>query len=248
MGDIMSGNNELPLQVETSINTFVEAARAAFDNDLVSIVIYGSVAEGRMRATSDVNMLLVLKTFKQSSADRLREPMRLAHAAVQLNAMFLLEAEVHAAMDAFAVKFADISARHRVLFGTDPFAGLRPPRDSLVRRLKQVLLNLQLRLRERYVLVSLREEQLALVIADAAGPLRASAASLLQLEGQALHQPKEALEKMVREMNDESLAAALIDVSIARESRALSAGKASPTLIALIEITRRLRERADRRQ
>ena len=110
-------------------------------------------------------MLLVLKTFKQSSADRLREPMRLAHAAVQLNAMFLLEAEVHAAMDAFAVKFADISARHRVLFGTDPFAGLRPPRDSLVRRLKQVLLNLQLRLRERYVLVSLREEQLAIVIA-----------------------------------------------------------------------------------
>ena len=50
MGDNMSGNNELPLQVETSINTFVEAARAAFDNDLVSIVIYGSVAEGRMRA------------------------------------------------------------------------------------------------------------------------------------------------------------------------------------------------------
>ena len=111
-----------------------------------------------------------------------------------------------------------------------------------------MLLNLQLRLRERYVLVSLREEQLALVIADAAGPLRASAASLLHLEGQALHQPKEALEKMVREMNDESLTAALIDVSIARESRALSAGKASPTLIALIEITRRLRERADRLQ
>ena len=113
MGDNMSGNNELPLQVETSINAFVQAARAAFDNDLVSIVIYGSVAEGRMRATSDVNMLLVLKTFKQASADRLREPMRLAHAAVQLNAMFLLEAEVHAAMTRGNIGKLDRKRIHR---------------------------------------------------------------------------------------------------------------------------------------
>ena len=242
----MSNPNDLPTEVEQSISTFVEAAKAAFESDLLSVVVYGSAAEGRMRATSDVNMLLVLKSFSQARADQMREPMRLAHATVQMNAMFLLDTEISAAMEAFAVKFADISARHRVLFGSDPFTNLDPPRHAVVRRLKQVLLNLQLRLRERYVLVSLREEQLALVIADAAGPLRSSAASLLHLEGQAVLPPKEALEKIVRELGNENLTNALQEVSNAREDRQLSPGKASPTLIGLIEITRLLRERVER--
>ena len=242
----MSVTSALPAEVEQSINAFVESAKSAFGSELLSVVIYGSAAEGRLRATSDVNMLLVLKQFDPAHADRLREPLRLAHASAQLNAMFLLEAEVPAAMEAFAVKFADIVARHRVLFGRDPFANLALPRDALIRRLKQVLLNLQLRLRERYVLLSLREEQLALVIADAAGPLRSSAASLLHLEGHEAPAPKEALEKVVQDMNDANLSAALHEVSAAREERQLSPGKASPTLMGLIEMTQRLRERVER--
>ena len=238
-------STDLPPQVEQSINTFVESAKAAFGTDLVSIVMYGSAAEGRLRATSDVNTMLVLKRFDQAHADQMREPMRLAHATIQMNTMFLLETEVPTAMEAFAVKFADIVARHRVLFGTDPFAAVEPSRDALIRRLKQVLLNLQLRLRERYVLLSLREEQLALVIADAAGPLRSSAASLLHLEGQTATPPKEALEKVVREMSDAGLATILHEVSTAREDRQLDPGKAAPAMMGLIEITRRLRERVE---
>ena len=244
----MGTMSELEAQVGRSVDAFVAAAKAAFEADLVAVVMYGSAAEGRLRATSDVNMLLVVRRFEQAQADRLRDPLLLAHAAVQMNVMFLLEDEVSAAMDAFAVKFADIVARHRVLFGSDPFAALSPPRDALIRRLKQVLLNLQLRLRERYVMLSLREEQLALLIADAAGPLRSSAASLLKLEGQPPLAPKEALEKVVGEMNDASLGAALIEISAAREDRQLAPGKSAPALMSLIELTRRLRERVARLQ
>jgi hypothetical protein len=244
----MSNMNDLPAMVEKSISSFIDAAKSAFGSDLVSVVIYGSAAEGRMRATSDVNMLLVLKRFDTNEADALREPLRMASAAIELHAMFLLESEVPMAMEAFAVKFADVVARHRVLYGSNPFANIDPPRDALVRRLKQVLLNLQLRLRERYILLSLREEQLALVIADAAGPLRASAASLLHLEGQAAMAPKEALEKLVSDWGDAALVNALHDISAAREERQLPPGKAGPVLIQVIELTRRLRERAERLQ
>src|SRR5438445_377152 len=93
----MTPNEKLPPEVERAIELFVDSAKHAFESDLVSIVLYGSGAEGRLRATSDVNMLLVLKRFEQVSADRLREPMRIAHAAVEMNAMFLLEPEVAAA-------------------------------------------------------------------------------------------------------------------------------------------------------
>ena len=241
----MPNTSQLPPQVEQSVSAFVDAAKAAFGSELVSAVMYGSAAEGRLRATSDVNTLLVLRRFDQVQADQMREPMRLAHASIQMNTMFLLESELPMAMEAFAVKFADIASRHRVLFGIDPFVAIEPSRDALVRRLKQVLLNLQLRLRERYVLLSLREEQIALVIADAAGPLRSSAASLLHLEGHAALPPKEALEKAVSEMKDETLSNVLHEVSSAREDRLLEPGKAPPTLIGLIEMTRRLRERVE---
>ena len=44
----------------------------------------------------------------------------------------------------------------------------------------------------------------------------------------------------------EALVAALPDMSTARETGELSPGRAAPAMLALIEITRRLRERAER--
>ncbi len=174
--------------------------------------------------------------------------MLLAHAAIQLNVMFLLEDEVKAAVEAFTVKFADIATRHRVLIGHDPFANISVSRDSLLRRLDQVLLNLQLRLRERYVSLSLREEQLAHFIADAAPPLRSSAASILQLEGRNEIAGKSALEQIVAESSKPEFEHILQNMSEARERGYLAPGVAPSTAVNLIQLTHYLRERAGRIQ
>jgi predicted nucleotidyltransferase len=236
----------LPEAVERAIAGFVDAAKQAFGADLVSIVLFGSGAEQQLRPTSDVNLLLVLKQFDQKAADSLREPLRFAHAAVELNAMFLLEAEVPLAMEAFAVKFSDILMRHRVLHGSDPFAYVTVSNAALLRRLNQVLLNLQIRLRERYLLLSLREEQLGRVIADAAPPLRASAASLLQLEGNRSSSPKKALERIVSELNDPQLTEALGAITKVRGGERLEPGRAPTVLTDLMRLTEKLRERVGR--
>lgn len=238
--------SNLPLDVEQSLETFVGAANSAFGEDLKSVVLFGSAASGDLRATSDVNLLLVLQGFAQESADKLREPLRLAHATVQLNAMFLLEDEVTEAVEAFAVKFSDIVFRHRVLYGSDPLAGVSATRESLKRRIAQVLLNLQLRLRERYIALSLREEQLAHLIADAAPPLRSAAASILQLEGQAEPTSKQALEHIVHEAGAVQLEASLRHMSQARETGRLPPGVATACLMDLLRLTQLLRERAER--
>lgn len=235
----------LPETVERAIVSFVDAAKQAFGLNLISVVLFGSGAEQNLRATSDVNILLVLKRFDQTEADRLREPLRFAHAAVELNAMFLLEAEVPAAMEAFAVKFSDILHRHRVLHGSDPFASVTVSDAALLRRLKQVLLNLQIRLRERYLLLSLREEQLGRVIADAAPPLRASAASLLQLEGNPAPSPKKALERVVTSLNDPALSDVLAAMTKVRGGERLEPGEALHILIDLMRLTETLRERVE---
>lgn len=178
---------DLPSPVAQVVNEFADAAVNAFGQDLRSIVLYGSGAEGKLRAASDVNLILVLSVFDQSKADRLCAPLRTAQAAIRLAAMFLLESEISSAVEAFPVKFYDILHRHRVLYGNDPFSSLSIPQRASIVRLKQVLLNLKLRLRASYVLRGLREEQLALMVADAAGPLRSCAFTLLNWKANRPH-------------------------------------------------------------
>ena len=235
----------LPPDVERHLQLFVTAAQTAFGADLAAVVLFGSAADGQLRATSDVNLLLLLKRFDPASADVLRAPLRMANAAIDLQVMFLLERELADAADAFAVKFADIIARHRVLLGQDPFASLHANRDAVLRRLRQVLLNQQLRMRERYLLVSLNEEQLAGAIADAAGPLRSAAASLAQLEGRPPLPGKQALEAFVDTLNDPALRAALQAMSSARETAHLAPGLALPAFTGLMAITEQLRNHAE---
>ncbi len=245
-GEAVASEMGLPEPVERAIRSFVAAAKEAFGADLVSILLFGSGAEQNLRPASDVNILVVLKRFDPAQADQLREPLRFAHAAVELNAMFMLEAELPAAMDAFAVKFSDILHRHRVLHGSNPFASVTVSDAALLRRLKQVLLNLQIRLRERYVLISLREEQLGRVIADAAPPLRASAASILQLEGNPAPSPKKALERVVAALNDPAFSAVLAAMTKVRGGERLEAGKGQTILIDLMRLIESLRAQAER--
>lgn len=235
----------LPPNVASVLSAFINKAQEAFGDQLKSVVLYGSGAEGKLRPTSDVNLLLVLSSFDQPKVDQLREPLRLAEAAIGLRTMFLLESEVQGAIEAFAVKFADIIRRHRILFGEDPFAGISVSRADSIVRLKQTLLNLTLRLREAYVVRGLREEQLVATIADTAGPLRSCAATLLELEGTKSGSPKEALEQVAASAPGGSTRAEEVArISQARQERTLPPGLAGPTLFHLIELARLMWMRA----
>lgn len=235
----------VPEEVRTVVDGLVDAVRAAFGDALRSAILYGSGAEGRLRPTSDINLLFVLARF-DGAADAIREPFRFAQAAANVNAMFVLESELAEASGAFAQKFADIEKRHVVLYGEDVVARLAIPREALVRRLRQVLLNMTIRLREQYVTLSLREEQCAAAIAEASGPLRTSAAAILDLEGRGAFAPKEALEIVVGELGRPGLTALLPHLSEARERRALPAGQGGPLLLDVLELARALHERAMR--
>ncbi|HYE94224.1 MAG TPA: hypothetical protein VEA38_24535 [Terriglobales bacterium] len=233
--------SDLPAAVTRALDDFVAAARAAFEDTLVAVVLYGSAAEGAMRPSSDVNVIVVLTTFERGAAARLRGPAAVAHAAVGLSAMYLLREEIGAAAEAFAQKFADVRRRRRVLYGEDPFAGVAIPRRALLVRLDQVLLNLTLRLRAAYVTRGLHDEQLVGVVADVAGPLRTAAASLRELEGAPPASPKDALAAVATSLGPD-WAPVLARMSAARE-RALAPTEAADTVLRLGELAGLLRAR-----
>ena len=226
----------LPDLVTRWLGDFVQSAKDAFGSDLLSVTLFGSAAEGRLRPSSDVNLILVLKRFDQTAADGLSEPLRTAHAAIMLEVMFILESEIALAAEAFAVKFADIETRHEVLFGKDYFAGLEIPVDALRFRVRQVLANQVLRLRESYVLNSPQDEQLSRIIAGVAGPLRAAAVTLLKLQGRSAASPKEALQLVARDHPGHEWDAVLLAITKAREGALLASDEARGVYFSILAL------------
>lgn len=237
----------MPAAEGAALAAFVEEAKAALATDLTSVVLYGSGAEGKLRTTSDVNVILVLAKFDPARFAALREPMRVAQAAARVNAMLLLESEIADAVLAFSEKFADVLRRRRILSGRDPFASITIPRAAQIDRLRQSLLNTTLRLRQQYLTRSLREEQLALVIADAAGPLRAAAATLLALEtpaSAATLSSREALAAVARTTPGAGWEETLARVSEARETARVPPGEGTAILGSLLDLVAAMRARA----
>lgn len=232
-------------ELEKVLSELVDVARQCLGADLVSAALFGSGAEDRLRPGSDVNVLFVLESFDAAKVDALRPALRTAHAALRVEAMFLLRAELPVAAELFAVKFNDIRTRHRMLHGPDLLKDLAIDDAELRRRLREVLLNLAIRLRERYVMVSLREEQLVAVIADAAPPLRASAMALLKLRGIEAPSLRAALETVVAGTGNSAFSAAVANLSQARQERQLPPGVAGPMLLALSQLATHLREQLE---
>jgi|SoiMethySBSTD1v2_1073268.scaffolds.fasta_scaffold02152_6 predicted nucleotidyltransferase len=241
---LLDAARDLPDPVARTLTLFVTAAENHLGASLRSIILFGSAAENRLRATSDVNLLVVLTVFDRSQVEGLSETLAAANAAIRLNVMWLLESEIGAAVEAFSVKFADILRRRRVLRGSDPFQALAIPRHAAIARLRQVLLNLVLRLRASYALDSQREERLMVLLADTAGPLRASAAEILELESGQRLPPREAIEQMARTLPGEGWPQVLEAVTEARHNRTLPAGTTAPMLVKTIDLANHLLRRA----
>jgi predicted nucleotidyltransferase len=228
----------LPDPVQQLLGDFLQAAQDSFGKQLRSIILFGSAAEGKLHLTSDVNLMLVLYSFRQDQADQLRQPLRVAQSAIQLRPMFLLSDEIPAAIRFFAPKFADVLRRRVVLFGEDPFVAVSVSRDAEIRQLKQQLLNITLRLRSAYVARSLREEQLASFIANIIGPLRSYAAGLFELEGHPTHSPEQAFERLGSELDISDWNGVLVNVSAVQAAQMLPRAVAGRVLFQLLDFIR----------
>jgi predicted nucleotidyltransferase len=227
--------------VERALADLVASLKDVLGEDLKAVVLFGSGAEGRLRPASDVNLIAVLSKFDRAAVERCSQALSFAEAAIRAEVMFLLEDEVAPSASAFAVKFADLQRRRRVLYGEDPFVNLVIPRDEQVRRLLQVLLNLTLRIRSAYARRAGQAGEVAQLLTEAAGPLRASAASIVELEGGQVESPREALVSLAASLGaDPGIVPAL---SEAREGRSVSLGEGA-AIDALFDLLSRMRARA----
>ena len=133
-----------------TLDDLVTQLRDAYGTALRSVVLYGSAAAGgaeHVAKKSDYNVLIIVDDVP---LDRLRELSAVTRAwreAGNHPPMTFTEREWRASSDIFAMEYADILERNKVLFGESPFNGITVEHDDLRLQVEREAMGVLLRLR-----------------------------------------------------------------------------------------------------
>ncbi len=149
----MSGHDtDLPTPVRKGLDRFCDDMRKTLEDQLVTVAVYGGLAKGEYDpASSDVNVLVVLKEVTLDALDKAAPHVRQGSRDFRLEVMLLSENDLRHSTDVFPIKFVDMQRHHRVLFGKDALSDLTIHPDHLRLRCEQEIKNLLLRLHKLYL-------------------------------------------------------------------------------------------------
>lgn len=177
------GVNAPPRVLQALDSLASELSRVAGKN-LVSLLAYGPLARGRLRAGRAANVAVVLESGSADSLAAIAGPLRIAFRAARIEPLVLTASELRHASAVFPTKFLALKRHHRVLVGKGTIEELVISRDNVRLRVEQELRNLALRLRRRFLAGFDDPHALALSLEDAVEPLEIALENLLWLAGE----------------------------------------------------------------
>jgi predicted nucleotidyltransferase len=174
----------LPAPIERRLMELKASLEETLEDDLVSLLVYGSAARGAYRAgESDVDLMVVLKEASRPRLDAIANALRLARYAARIETIILTAAEIPRAADVFPLLYDDIRRCHVLLAGTDPFSGLKIEGRHRRLRVEQELREAQIRLRRAVVDGMGSDEALAGAVLRKVKQIRGPLYALLGLHG-----------------------------------------------------------------
>jgi predicted nucleotidyltransferase len=135
------------------LQEFVQLARGAVGENLVSIVLYGSAARGEERhAYSDLNLLCVVKSAGRSDLDRLAAVVDWwSHGQKQRSPLVFTADELRRSADVFAIEMLDMKEARQVLYGEDIIADIAVPTNLHRVQVEHELRTMIQKLRQHYL-------------------------------------------------------------------------------------------------
>ncbi|MBX6333575.1 MAG: nucleotidyltransferase domain-containing protein [Gemmatimonadaceae bacterium] len=132
-----------------TLDELVQQLRKAFGDELRAVVLYGSAAAGEHIAKrSDYNVLVLVDALDLEHLDREAAIARAWAEGGNPPPLTLTVDEWRSSSDIFPMEYADILERHRVLYGTPPFDGIRVERSTLRLQLEYQAMAKLLQLRQ----------------------------------------------------------------------------------------------------
>jgi hypothetical protein len=117
---------EQAMTAEKLISEFTTRVRTAAGDNLQSLVLYGSAADGEFhKEYSDINLLCVLRDASFRSLQALSPAVKWWLGQKQPAPQVATSEELRRSADVFAIELLDMQQRHRVLFGDDVLGGLK---------------------------------------------------------------------------------------------------------------------------
>ncbi len=120
-----------------TLEQFTEALQAAWGSTLQAVVLYGSqAAPGAMLTGSDYNTLLIVSAARPEDLLRAAPIVSAWREAGHPPPMTMTAAEWRGSADVFPIEYADILARHRVLYGSLDTTGVQVSAKDLRHQLE----------------------------------------------------------------------------------------------------------------
>jgi len=162
----------------------VEQLRAAYGADLRSVVLYGSAAVGEhIPKRSDYNVLVIVDSL---SVEQLRAAAAVARAwgdAGNPAPMTLTLNEWRGSADIFAMEYADILERHKILYGESPFDGIRVDPGDLRLQVEHEAMGKLLKLRQGVLAAGGDQKRLVELLAASLSTIMVIFRAVIRLHG-----------------------------------------------------------------
>jgi len=146
---------------EKLLNEFIQQMRTAAGENLLSVVLYGSAAEGEFHPQySDLNLLCVLGDTSFASLAKISAAMEWWQSKKHHPPLVLTAQELKTSADVFSIEFVDMKQRYRVLHGEDVLRSLDVPLTMHRAQLEYELREKLFLLRQHLLLAAEREKEL----------------------------------------------------------------------------------------
>ncbi|HSO33598.1 MAG TPA: nucleotidyltransferase domain-containing protein [Labilithrix sp.] len=179
-----AGVAALPAGVRERLAEFTKSLEESLGDDLVGILVHGSVVRGEYRpGESDVDVIVILGKADFAHLDAIGNAMQLARYSARIEAMILTESEIAGASDAFPLLYDEIKRRNILLSGRDPFKDVEVHDTHRRLRIEQELREAQIRLRRAVTDAFGAREAIAGAVMRKVKQVRTPLHALLALKG-----------------------------------------------------------------
>ncbi len=137
-----------------TLDEFLQRLKSIYNQDLVSLILYGSAASNEfVDKNSNLNILVVLTNTDLDNL-LLAQNMITKSKFARIHALFMTEEYIKSSLDVFPVEFLDMKENNIVLFGKDIFKGIPIETKNLRFQCEQELKSKLINLKQQYLRIN----------------------------------------------------------------------------------------------